>query len=355
MSGAPVDNPEDLSVREVYDMFLDAHQLDYTDETLRDYETRLRQFVEWSEDEADEIETIGDVTGFHLEQFKLYRQGQDLAPTTMKGQMATLKKFLEYAASIEAVDEWLPHKVNIPKLDQSEETNDVLLDAEDAKAAIEYYRDSPTQYATHPHVALELCWYTGARLGAIRSLDMEDYKADDQILWFHHRPPTVLKKKEQGERPVGLPEEVCEVLDAFIEYERFHKRDNDGRRPLLSARQGRPSNGTIQGWVYRATIPCNHSPCPHGKTRETCSWTTRQTASRCPSSRSPHQVRTGSITWQLNRGLSWEGVGERVNSDPDTLRRYYDKASDLERLEERRRSFIEDLQFNDSDSDNDND
>lgn len=347
---SPVENPENLTVREVYDMFLDAHQLDYTAETLRDYETRMRQFVEWTEDEVDDIEAIGDVTGYHLEQFKLYRQGQGLAPTTIKGQMATLKKFLEYAAGIEAVDEWLPYKVNIPKLEQSEETNDVLLDTEDAQALIEFYRDSRTEYASHPHVALEIAWFTGARLGAIRALDVEDYKPDDQILWFRHRPPsTVLKKKEQGERPVGLPEEVCEVLDTYIEFERFHKRDDDGRRPLLSARQGRPATGTIQSWIYKATIPCVHSPCPHGKTPNSCPWTARDKASSCPSSRSPHQVRTGSITWQLNNGLSWEAVGERVNSDPDTLRRYYDKASDIERLEERRRSFINQLQFNNND------
>lgn len=350
MSRVPVDNPEDLSVREVYDMFLDAHRLDYTDETLRDYETRLRQFVEWAEDEADGIETIGDVTGYHLEQFKLYRQGQGLAPTTMKGQMATLKKLLEYAVNIEAVDEWLPYKVNIPKLEQSEETDDVKLDAEDAEKLIEFYRDSRTEYGSEPHVALELTWFTGARLGAIHALDMDDYQPDDQIIWFRHRPETdtPLKKKEQGERPVAVPDAVCEVLDTYIDFVRTHKRDDNGRRPLLSGRQGRPATTTIQTWVYAATIPCHYGPCPHGKDPRSCDWTSRSDASKCPSSRSPHQVRTGSITWQLNNGLSYEDVAERVNSDPDTLRRYYDKASDIERLEERRREFVSHLQFQDT-------
>ncbi|WP_233560815.1 MULTISPECIES: site-specific integrase [unclassified Haloarcula] len=349
MSQPPVEDPGELSVREIYEMFLDARQLDYTAETLRDYETRLRQFVEWAED-RDDIECIGDVTGWHLEQFKLFRQGQDLAPTTIKGQMTALKVWLEYAAGIEAVDEMLPYKVNIPVLSQTDETDDTLLEAEDAQALIQHYRESRVEYASVNHVALELAWFTGARLGALRSLDVSDYQPDDQLVWFRHHPDTTpLKKKVDGERPVGLPAETCEVLDVWIEQVRQERRDEDGRRPLLVGRQGRPATSTVQNWIYQATLPCVAGPCPHGKSRRTCEWTERNTASQCPSSRSPHQVRTGSITWQLNSGLSYEAVGERVNSDPDTLRRYYDKASDVEKLEERRRTFVDKLDFSDSD------
>ncbi|WP_225334272.1 tyrosine-type recombinase/integrase [Halomicrobium urmianum] len=348
---APVEDPSELSVREVYEMFLDAKQLDYTDETLRDYETRLRQFVEWAEDQ-EAIETVGDLSGWHLEQFKLFRQGQDLAPTTIKGQMAACKVFLEYAAGIEAVDEMLPYKVNIPKLEQSEETSDVRLDADRAFRLIQHYRDSPTEYASERHVALELAWFTGARLGALRALDLDDYRSDDQILWFRHRlPSTPLKKKEHGERPVAVPDPVCEVIDAYLEGVRYDKRDEHGRDPLLSGRQGRPAASTLQTWVYQATIPCAAAPCPHDEDPRSCDWTARNTASSCPSSRSPHQVRTGSITWQLNSGLSYEAVAERVNSDPDTLRRYYDKADDVERLEQRRREFVDRLEFDPDDQD----
>ncbi len=334
----------------MYEMFLDAKQLDYTEETLRDYETRLRQFVEWAED-GNEIERMGDITGWQLEQFKPYRQGQDLAPTTMKGQMTALKVWLDYAADIEAVDDMLPYKVNVPTLTQTEETDDTLLEADDAKALIEHYRESQVEYATERHVALELAWFTGARLGALRSLDVGDYQSADQLIWFRHHPDsTPLKKKVDGERPVGLPPETCEVLDVWIKSVRPDKRDGDGRRPLLCSRQGRPSVSTIQNWIYQATLPCVASSCPHGKDPRSCEWTERSKASQCPSSRSPHQVRTGSITWQLNTGLSFEAVGTRVNSDPDTLRRYYDKASDVEKLEQRRRAFVEKLNFESDDS-----
>jgi len=344
----PVDDPSTLSVKEVYELFLDAKKLEYTDETLRDYESRLKQFVQWA-DERDDIETIGDITGWHLEQFRIFRQGQDLAPTTVKGQMQCMKIWLEYAADIEAVDEMLPYKVTIPKLDQHEETDDTLLEADAAEALIEYYRESRVKYASEEHIALELTWYTGARLGGIRALDLDDYSYDEEYLRFRHHPDsTPLKKKQDGERAVAIPSDVCEVLDAYIQSVRTQKRDDYGRDPLLCARQGRPALSTIQNWVYHATIPCRHSECPHDKTPATCGWTNRNDASQCPSSRSPHQVRTGSITWQLNKGLSFEEVAERVNSDPDTLRRYYDKASDLERMELRRRQIVDQLDFDTS-------
>ncbi|MFC7077891.1 tyrosine-type recombinase/integrase [Haloarcula halophila] len=352
MSAPPGEDPAEMSVREVYEMFLDAKQLDYTEETLRDYETRLRQFVEWADDQ-DDIETIADVTGWHLEQFKLFRQGQDLAPTTIKGQMTALKVWLEYAAGIEAVDEMLPYRVNIPKLTQTDETDDTLLDVDDAKRLLEHYRESRVEFASERHIILELVWFTGARLGGIRALDLEDYHSEDQFVRFSHRlegEATPLKKKLDGERPVGLPDETCEALDAYIEHVRTEKRDDGGRRPLLCGRQGRPAASTLQNWMYHATLPCTAGSCPHGKEPRTCDWTERNQASKCPSSRSPHQVRTGSITWQLNCGGSYEAVGQRANSDPDTLRRYYDKASDVEKLEERRRDFVDQLNFETDDN-----
>jgi len=353
-SAPPVDDPSSLSIRELYELFLDAKQLEYTDETLRDYETRLRQFVEWAEGDERDIETAGELTGWHLEQFRLYRQGQGLAPMTMKGQMQTLRVWLKYAAEIGAVEEMMPHRVQVPTPDQDEQTSDVMLEADAAQALIEHYRDARVIYASEEHVSLELAWYTGARLGGLHALDLEDYQPDEQYIQFKHRPPTVLKKKARGERALRLPEEVCDVLDVYIVEVRVDIRDDQGRDPLLCSTQGRPTHSTIRNWIYHATIPCRHSPCPHDKHARTCGWAERNEAHHCPSSRSPHQVRTGSITWQLNRGLSYEEVAERVNSDPDTLRRYYDKADDVEKMT-RRRDLVDRLDFEPDDDSEDSD
>jgi hypothetical protein len=97
--------------------------------------------------------------------------------------------------------------------------------------------------------------------------------------------------------------------------------------------------------MYLATQPCLHSDCPHGKERETCEWADYSLGSKCPSSRSPHQVRTGSITWQLHRGLPLKAVAERVNTSVRVLKKHYDHADRREELEERRREHVDRLAF----------
>jgi transposase len=56
----------------------------------------------------------------------------------------------------------------------------------------------------------------------------------------------------------------------------------------------------------------------------------------CPSSRSPHATRTGSVTWHLNSGLDIEQVATRVNATTSTIRRYYNAADQSEEYEQRR-------------------
>ncbi|WP_239638600.1 hypothetical protein [Halorubrum saccharovorum] len=66
--------------------------------------------------------------------------------------------------------------------------------------------------------------------------------------------------------------------------------------------------------------------CPHDKDPDTCEWTRYVHLSKCPSSRSPHPIRTGSITWQLNQEIPPE-VAERVDATVKTIENHYDWAS----------------------------
>jgi len=271
----------------------------------------------------------------------------------VQGQLATLQVFLKYLDRVGFVEQEVAESVDIPNLDREEVSSDERLAPEDAKPLLQFFRNSTARYGTPGHAMLELLWHTGARMGSVRGLDLEDYDPDEQYVAFTHRPATdtPLKNKHDGERLVGLPETVVDVIDTYVARERFEKRDEYGRRPLFCARQGRPSFSTIRGWTYLATQPCHYTACPHGNDRATCDYVDRNHASKCPSSRSPHRLRTGSITWQLNSGLSWEAVADRVNSDPDTLRRYYDKATDREKLEERRREHLNKLDLEEEEDD----
>ncbi|MFB6150185.1 MAG: hypothetical protein ABEJ40_00115 [Haloarculaceae archaeon] len=200
---------------------------------------------------------------------------------------------------------------------------------------------------TRGHAFLELAWNTGARLGALRALDRRDFDAENEAVEFRHRPDTgtPLKNKADGERVVAVTPEVVEAVEDYLNGDRWDKRDEYGREPLLSTRQGRPGINTVRRMSYQVTLPCNYDECPHGHDIPECDFRAVNHESKCPSSRAPHHIRTGSISWQLNCGIPIEVVAVRVNSSVKTIKKHYDKASERERMEQRRREHIEKLSY----------
>jgi len=336
--------PPDLSPRDARDRYLDHRRTDASEQSLKSWHYRLKRFVEWAEEH--EIASMGDLDGWTLDEYETHRRGAGVSSSTLNGEMQTLKNWLEYLARIEVVEEDLPEKVHVPEIPDGEESNDEMLDQADAYALISSFRNDPERHGTSKHALLELLWFTGARIGGIRALDKRDYHSDEQYVEFRHRPDTgtPLKNDSDGERAVGLPRSVCDVLDRYIDHHRMDAHES-GRQPLLTTSQGRPHQNTLRVWCYLATQPCLHEPCPHGQQRETCDFVHIHHASKCPSSLSPHRIRTGSITWQRDSGLPAEVVAERVNATLEVIESYYDKATARQRLENRRRHYVENLQF----------
>lgn len=347
------DDPSEFTVAQAVDRFLRKRQTDATDRTLRSYRTRLQPFVAYCETAG--IETLAELRPFDIDEYDLRLREQEQAPTTIKGKLTTLRVFLKYCVEIGGVEEQLPEAVDPPSLSAADESSDERLAAEDAHAALSFFRHSAKYQGVAMHAFLEIAWHTGARMGSIRGLDLEDYDATEGVLVFRHRPDTdtPLKNKRDGERLVGVPEPAVEAIDIYVARERSAKRDDAGREPLFCGRQGRPSFSTFRGWSYQATEPCLWTACPHGRRRDSCEWTQRSHASKCPSSRSPHRIRTGSITWQLNQGLDIETVATRVNAAPATIRRYYDAATQTEEFEQRRKQVESQLDISNQEDTND--
>jgi hypothetical protein len=277
-----------------------------------------------------------DLDGWAIDEYREYLEASENAPTTVKGKLTSLTQLLKYCESIEVVEDDLHEKVELPTLTKEEETSDDKLDEDEAGRLLEFFRNSPRQRGTAQHVLLELMWHVGGRISCFRALDLGDWYPDERKLEFRHRPPTRLKDGTEHERNVVVSEQVAESLDFWIERERPEKRDDNGRQPLLTTVRGRASESTVRFWSYLATQPCLYRECPHNRRRPSCPYTQRSKSSKCPSSRAPHAVRTGSITWQLNRGLSYVRVAERVAASPETIRRYYDKPDYDEQLARRR-------------------
>ncbi|WP_255681695.1 tyrosine-type recombinase/integrase [Natrinema sp. SYSU A 869] len=336
--------PEDMTPREAWHRYLDGRRTEITEETASTYHYRLKLFVEWCEE--NDIETVSELNGWVLDQYESARSGEGIAATTLHNEMETIEKFVEYLERIEAVDDGLADRVNIPDVPTDQKSRETKLETDRALELIRYYRSSE-QAGSRNHALLEVAWHTGARLGGLRALDLRDFDASEQTLEFVHRPETdtQLKNKHNGERIVGIRDGVAETLQRYIGSDRWDKHDDHGRQPLFSSLQGRPSTNTIRGWMYTATFPCVHGSCPHGHDPDDCEFRSHTHASKCPSSRAPHHVRTGSITWHQDRSVPREVTAERVNASQDVIDQFYDKATKRERMELRRRPHLEKLEI----------
>jgi len=339
-----------MAVRDARDRYLSRRQVDATPKSIDGWYYRLKLFVEWTESVG--IESVGELHALDLDDYYDHRS-TEVVGSTLEGEMTTLKQFVGWLEDLDAVEDGLSDSVRIPDLDPEDRSSDTKLHARDALPLLAYYRRIPSLRACRSHTFLELAWVTGARQGGLRALDIRDIETGEApYVEFHHRPETdtPLKNKRRGERPVEIPRETADVLEEYIDGDRYDVHDEYGRQPLLASAQGRPTSNTVRVWSYLATLPCLRTTCPHGKERETCQWTEYPHASKCPSSRSPHQIRTGAITHLLNIGWPPEDVAERVNARVKTIEQHYDKAAPeerfrrlRERMETRRRHLITDL------------
>jgi integrase len=328
--------------------YLDDRRYDLAEATFRTHRARIQSFVDWLD--AQGIQNLNDVDLRTIHAYRVYKREDNgeqgtCNAMTMQGQVSTLRVFLDRCVDLNAVPEELPERVRLPQVRGAEQSDDRKLDAGRARAILDYLRQF--HYASVEHVALLLMWRTSARRGGLRALDVDDYDRDDRALCFRHRPDegTPLKNRSTGERDVSLRAHVATVVEDYLESPKRHDvEDEFGRSPLLTTSHGRPSLSTIQNWVYRVTRPCEiGEPCPHDEDPATCEAASYDQASKCPSSLSPHPVRTGSITAHRDAGTPRQVVSDRGDVSETILEKHYDKASKRQRMRRRRDHLPEDL------------
>jgi len=326
----------DLSIPEAVDLYLRRKRTDWKGETERTYRRNLGDFEEYAEE--NEIETLEDLTRWNVGAFSEYLLDKDYSRVTVAGRQSTARTWLKYLEGQGLVPLGYHLAIETLKLSRDEETSDQQLAPEDAKELLSFYRGSAEWRGTRQHAVLEVLWHVGCRMSGLRALDLDDYDPETGDLKFRNRPETDtrLKRGKVHERNVTLSETPQDVLDLYIARERIDKRDEHGRKPLFTTRQGRPADGTIRGYMYVATQPCMAGECPHGKRRPNCEFVPRKSASRCPSTRSPHPIRRGSITWQRNLGFDKETVAGRSGATTDVIERFYDDPDLADELQRRR-------------------
>jgi len=310
------------------ELYLDHKANQCSDVTVQSHEYRTNYFVDWCDDNG--IDNMNDISGRDLHQYRLWRKSEgDLNKISMQTQMSTLRVFVKWCGSIEAVDPDLYNKVLVPQVNGEEEQRNVMLDAEHADEILQHL--SKYHYASRNYVLFALLWETGMRIGAARSLDLCDVDVEERCLELAHRPEkgTTLKNGQGGERLVAISAELAELLEDYIEDTRSEITDDHDRDPLLSGSQGRLSRSTIRRIVYQLTAPCYlNQECPN------CN---DDSDAKCPEAVNPHAIRRGSITHFLTCDVPVEIVGDRMDVSRKVLDKHYDRRPEEVKLEQRRR------------------
>ncbi|MFC7230694.1 tyrosine-type recombinase/integrase [Saliphagus sp. GCM10025308] len=316
-----------IEPRDAQALYLKHKATEVATKTLQAHRYRTNHFIRWCE--ANDIVNLNHLTGRNIQEYRLWRQDDgDLAKITLNQQMSTLRVFLKWCGSIEAVPADLYQKVMIPRVSTEESRRDETLDTETAEAILDHL--STFNYASLEHAVVAVLWETGIRLGAANSLDVQDINIDGEWIQLVHRPDTgtVLKNGASGERPIAITMELATLLEDYIENGRIDKVDKHGREPLFTTAMGRMHRSTLRGVVYRTTAPCfRNDPCPD------CTGTDNR---KCPEAVSPHAIRRGSITHYLTQDVPVEVVGDRMNVSRNVLDKHYDKRSEDVKLEQRR-------------------
>jgi len=343
------DDLQPLSPSEGIEMYLEARRDELSDGTLSGQKYRLDSFLQWCKEE--EIENLNNLDGRDLYRFRVWRREgngdgrEPITQVTLRGQLSTLRAFLRFTEEVDAVREGLRADVPLPTVSSGQNVSDTTLSPDRVGDILEYL--NRYHYASRTHGILLLMWHTGARVGAIRSLDLADVDLsnDRPGIQFRHRPETdtPLKNKEKGERWNAISPNVARVLQDYINGPREDMRDEHGRSPLFTTEYGRPSLTTFRDAVYRVTRPCwRGAECPHDRDVNDCEATDLVHASKCPSSRSPHDVRSGRVTAYRREDVPRRVVSDRLNASSDILDEHYDRRSAREKAEQRR-DYLRDL------------
>jgi len=97
------------------ELYLADRETEVAKATLYSHSSRLGHFTRWCNEE--ELNNLNDLTGRLLHEYRLWRRRDgDLAPATEKTQMDTLRVFVKWAESIDAVERDLHAKVRSPTL-----------------------------------------------------------------------------------------------------------------------------------------------------------------------------------------------------------------------------------------------
>lgn len=163
---------EPIHPRQAVELYLDSRRDELANSTLTAHRRRLKHFVRWC-DEVEDVESLEVIDGRALHRYRLWRREDGgLNSVSLKIQLTTLRVFLTFCESIEAVPEGVHEKIILPNLARGENTRDAKIEPDEAMDVLDYLRKY--EYATSKHMAFEILWHAGCRIGELRAIDLDD-------------------------------------------------------------------------------------------------------------------------------------------------------------------------------------
>jgi len=307
--------------------------------TLDNLKYSFTPFLEWADEQG--LDNMNNLTPKLVHDYKLYlqeRRNGGYAPSTLEAYLCDFRAMVEHAESYGGVQRGLSDVITVPSPSGENSRKHIVLEESRAEAISEYL--NKYEYASRRHVEFQMIWDCGLRIGALRSLDMDDFVRDDPDFSPHLRlmdrpnQGTGLKNGAKSERRVFVRPETEKVLKAWITDRRPEAADEFGRKPLLTTQYGRVSEDAIKKDMQRATAPCFlGNPC------EGCNGDDHN--KKCPEALSPHPIRRGAITRDLNEGMIPEHVSERYDTGVEVIRRHYDARGDGDKMRVRREAYMQ--------------
>ncbi|PSQ40372.1 integrase, partial [Halobacteriales archaeon SW_12_71_31] len=129
---------------------------------------------------------------------------------------------------------------------------------------------------------------------------------------------------------------VARVVQDYIDGPRPSVSDRYDRVPLFASQYGRMARSTVRDVFYRVTRPCwLGRECPHDRDPDECEAAEMKGASKCPSSRAPHDARSGRVTYYRRNDTPRRIVKDRLDASEDILDEHYDRRGEREKSNQR--------------------
>lgn len=131
------DKLEPLKPDEAVEWYLEEKSLEYANSTILSHRSRLGHFLKWCNEQG--ITNLNDLTGRKLKRYRAWRQQDgDLAKPSLKSQIDTIRVFISWCETIDAVPHDLSTKVVSPSLNEVENVRVVMVEHDQAEQIFGY-------------------------------------------------------------------------------------------------------------------------------------------------------------------------------------------------------------------------